>query len=250
LKLETFIQRRLKNEPIAYILGRKEFYGLEFKVDKNVLIPRPETEMLVELASYNIKHTAWNKKNKLFVVDVGTGSGNIVISIAKAIDNFKFKILNLKFIGIDISSKALKIAKQNAKFHKVSKKIKFIQGSLLEPILKVKSQKSKVKSYIIIANLPYLSQKIYNSVPRDVKNYEPKSALYSSRHGLGHYKKLLKQIAEIKKNCSMLHVSCFMEISPEQKNPIKKAILTAFPQSHPIFFKDLAGKYRIALIKL
>ena len=249
--LKSQILRRVKHEPLAYILGQKEFYGLKFKVDKNTLIPRPETEMLVEFASCNIKHGTYNnKKNELIVVDIGTGSGNIIISLVKNLINSSSVISHSSFYAIDISSKALKIAKQNAKNHKLTEKITFLKGNLLEPLIKNCSMFQVPCSIIIIANLPYLSSKIYNSVPKDVKNYEPKSALYSSRHGLDHYRKLLKQIAEIKKNCSMLHVSCFMEISPEQKNPIKKAVLTAFPQSHPVFFKDLAGKSRVVQIKL
>lgn len=251
LKTNNFIARRRRGEPLAYILGKKEFYGLEFKVNKNVLIPRPETEMLVELASCNIKHETYNnKKNELMVVDVGTGSGNIIISLVKNLINSSSVIRHPSFYAIDISSKALTIARQNAKNHKLTEKITFLKGNLLEPIIKNCSMFHAPCSMIIVANLPYLSYKIYNSAPKDVKKYEPQSALLSNQNGLFHYCKLLKQITEIKKNCSMLHVACFMEISPEQKNPIKKAILTAFPGCHLTFFKDLAGKFRVVRIEL
>jgi len=235
--LKSQILRRIKHEPIAYILGRKEFYGLEFKVNKNVLIPRPETELLVE-------SVLKLKPKKNIIIDIGTGSGNIIISLVK----------NLKgentFFATDISSKALSIAKQNAKKHKLSKEIKFLHGNLFTPFIENCKLKIENSTMIIVANLPYLSYKIYNSTPKDVKNYEPQSALLSSDSGLDHYKKLSKQLSEIKKKCSMFHVSCFMEISPEQKFPLKKAILSAFPKCHITFFKDLAGKFRIIQIKL
>ncbi len=248
--LKSQILRRIKHEPLSYILGKKEFYGLEFKVNKNVLIPRPETEQIVELASYNIKHGTWNRKNKLIVADIGTGSGNIIISLAKTLKNYNLRFKNYDFFATDISSKTLAIAKQNAKKHKLDKKIKFLQGNLLEPMMKTCYMFHAPCSMLIIANLPYLSSRIYNSAPKDVKNHEPKSALLSRNNGLYHYINLFKQIKEIKKNCSMLHVSCFMEISPEQKTPLKKAILTAFPQSQLIFLKDLAGKYRIVKFEI
>jgi release factor glutamine methyltransferase len=237
LKIKNFIARRRCGEPIAYILGQKEFYGLEFKVDKNTLIPRPETELIVEnVIKLQPKNTT--------IIDVGTGSGNIIISLAKSL-----KEKNL-FVATDISLQALNIAKQNAKRHKLNKKIKFLQGNLLEPILNTKSYELKAKSYFIVANLPYLSHKIYNSVPRDVKNYEPRSALLSKNNGLEHYKKLFTQINKISKSYKLKAISCFLEFSPEQKNQLKKAIQVAFPKGNFTFFKDLAGKFRIVQIRL
>jgi len=251
--------RRINHAPLAYILGKKEFYGLEFKVDKNTLIPRPETEMLVELASCNIKHGTWNKKNKLFAVDVGTGSGNIIISIVKALASTNQKLKTINYFGIDISSDALKIARQNAKIHKVDKKIKFIQGNLLEPFLKANKLTKlqpeadpplaeKPNKLVIVANLPYLSKKIYVSSLDDVKKYEPKSALYSPQDGLWHYKKLLEQIKKIHDTCYMIHATCILEISPEQKKTIAELIGNTLPFAKIGFEKDLADKWRICQV--
>lgn len=250
--LRSQISRRIKGEPIAYILGKKEFYGLEFKVNKHTLIPRPETETLVELASHSIQHKTYNKKEELTVVDIGTGSGNIIVSIVNTLDSPAYRQAGrlrgndkIKFFGIDISKKALQVAKQNVKKHKVDKKIKFLHGNLLEPFIK----KSFVRhsSFIILANLPYLSSKIYSKVSDDIKKYEPKSALYSPKEGLHHYEKLFKQI---KNNCSMLHVVCFMEISPEQKNKLEKLVKKYFPKAKIAFYKDLAKRWRICKIEL
>jgi release factor glutamine methyltransferase len=240
LKLETFIQRRLKNEPLAYILGQKEFYGLKFKVDKNTLIPRPETELIVEnVLKLQPKNSA--------IIDVGTGSGNMIISLVKNLAGKN------TFFATDISSKALIIAKQNAHFHKVSNKIKFLHGNLLEPI--IRNSKLKTRNFIIVSNLPYLSSKIYSKISCDIKIYEPKIALYSPEAGLAHYKELFKQLETLQvsscKPCLPAgRFQVFLEFSPEQKAPLKKAAQSIFPMCHMTFFKDLAGKFRVAWIKL
>jgi release factor glutamine methyltransferase len=119
-KFKKLFNKRAKGEPVAYLLSHKEFYNLDFKVNKNVLIPRPETEILVEEVLIYIKK---NKTHLIF--EIGVGSGAIIISLAK-------QIKKTEFFATDISLKALNIAKQNAKFHKT--KIKFFKGDLLEPI--------------------------------------------------------------------------------------------------------------------
>jgi len=241
------IARRAKHEPIAYILGHKEFFGLEFRVDENTLIPRPETELLIEEVLQEFQDTRYNPEysgQNTKIIDVGTGSGNIIVSLAKNLESKK-----IKFVGIDISEKALRIAKQNAKKNKVDKKIKFLKGSLLEPFKKY-SLLTTHYSLLILANLPYLSKKIYSSTPVDVKKYEPKSALISGTDGLNHYKKLFKQIKKIYVSCFMLNVTCFVEISPEQKPRIQKLIKIQFPEAKIEFKKDLAGKWRLLVIKL
>jgi len=255
--LKFKIARRAKGEPVAYITGCKEFYGLDFKVNKNVLIPRPETEQIVELVISNLpacpvdrQSVIWKNK-KIVIIDIGTGSGNIIISIAKWLKKSKLPITNYQLLASDISSKSLRVAKQNAKKHKVENKIKFLQGDLLKPFVKnkiFKIQNSKFK-ILITANLPYLSRKIYDSTPADVKKYEPKFALYSPKNGLEHYEKLFKQI-KIIIPCYMLHATCYMEISPEQKNKLAKLIKNYFPQSKTVFHKDLAEKWRVCEINI
>jgi release factor glutamine methyltransferase len=226
----------MRGEPIAYILGHKEFFGLDFKVNRHTLIPRPETELLVEEV---LKLNPGNAT----LVDVGTGSGNIIISLAK-----KLKARN-KFMGIDISKKTLVLAKQNAQLHRVDKKIKFMKGDMLSPIINNLRVATGLR-VIITANLPYLSKNIYSRVSRDIIKYEPKSALLSGKEGLAHYEKLLKHIKKLQKRCFMLHVSCFMEISPEQKNALQKMIKKHFPQAQTSFSKDLSGRWRLGQISL
>lgn len=243
-KVESYLSRRIKCEPLAYILEEKEFYGLKFKVDRNTLVPRPETEQIVELVLKSLKN---KKVGNVNVVDVGTGSGNIIIALAHSIKPKAWS--KFKFFGIDISKKALQTAKQNAKLKKLEKKIKFMHGNMLSPIIKKYSMKHVPCSIIITANLPYLSPKIYASCSKDIKKYEPKSALISQKKGLAHYERLLKQIKNQK---IAMHV--FMEISPEQKSNIFRLIKKYFPppagESKIIFHKDLSGKLRVCELKI
>ena len=253
-EINKLITRRLNHEPLAYILGYKEFYGLNFKVTKDTLIPRPETELLIEEALEEIARTG---KTGLNIVDVGTGSGNIIISIAKAIESKNLLHTACYMLyGVDISEKALKIAKCNAKKHKQDK-IKFLKSNLLDHFLKNNEALKQFGNLIILANLPYLSKKIYSATLPTVKNFEPKSALYSPKNGLGDYEKLLKQIGNLKNSCFMLpacrqawHVSCFMEISPEQKKDLTSLIKKILPTAKIRFKKDLAGKWRVCMFEL
>jgi release factor glutamine methyltransferase len=233
-------------------LGGKEFYGLDFKVNKNTLIPRPETETMVDLVLQKISTT--RKLQPINLIDIGTGSGNIIISIVNKLLNYESRIINYDFYGIDISKKALDIAKQNAKMNKMDKKIKFLHGNLLEPIKKIGNWKLEIgnSTMIIVANLPYLSPKIYASCSRDIKNYEPKSALISQKEGLAHYDNLLKQI--IKYQVPDIRYQIFLEISPEQKNKIAEIIKRYFPPpaggAKITFHKDLAGRWRICELEI
>jgi release factor glutamine methyltransferase len=250
-KIKKMVARRAKGEPVAYILGHKEFYRLDFIVNKHTLIPRPETEQIVDGVLDELKVHKVSKVHKVVIADVGTGSGNIITSIVKTIENFEFRISNFEFIGIDISKDALKIAKKNARVHGVDKKIKFLHGSLLIQIIKeLNSKKLAPDKLIVTANLPYLSKEIYNSAQIDVKKFEPKSALYSPEAGLQHYRKLLGQIKKLQiKDCG-LRITGFLEISPEQKQPITKLIKSIFPKASISFQKDLAGKWRVCKITL
>lgn len=232
-QFEKMIDRRKNHEPIAYILDRKEFYGLNFKVDKNTLIPRPETEILVE------EILRLNPENEN-IIDIGTGSGNIIITLAKNIKNKN------NYFGIDISPKALMVAKSNVKKNNIEKKIKFIKSDLLKFF--IQDTKYKIQDTILVANLPYLSKKIYEHTLPDVQNFEPKSALLSGHDGLDHYRKLFKQIKNLEdKNYKL---KAILEISPEQKTKIAKLAKYHFPCAKLKFQKDLAGKWRMVDIDI
>lgn len=235
-KFENFAKRRFAGEPVAYITRKKAFFGLDFLVNKNVLIPRPETELLVECTLEKILNKEYGIPD--VIIDVGTGSGNIIASIAKNIPGKIKRKINL--YAIDISEKSLQVAKKNAKKHEIEKEIKFAQSDLLEYFL---NKKNKFKNILIIANLPYVSPEIYQRNKKNLE-YEPKRALFSREKGLSHYKKLLKQV------CSLLtiHCSLILEFSPEQKTELGRIIRGYLPKSKVKFHKDLAGKWRLALL--
>jgi release factor glutamine methyltransferase len=243
--ISKMIARRLKNEPLGYILGEKEFYGLNFKVNQYTLIPRPETELMIEMALEEILNTQYSILN---TIDVGTGSGNIIISLAHQLKNTSYKLQTTSYFATDISKEALLIAKQNAKIHNVHKKIKFLHGNLLDPVFKSKIINHK-SSLLILANLPYLSKDIYTSCADNVKKYEPKSALYSASKGLSHYNELLKQIKLLVADYK-LPVTMLLEISPEQKKLLPSLIKKYFSQAKIEFKKDLAQKWRICKIEV
>lgn len=236
--------QRLRGEPLAYITGIKEFYNLEFLVSKSVPIPRPETELLVSLAVKNILNTKYQIPNTK-IIDVGTGSGNVIVSIVKNIPAKRRKSIN--FYAIDISNKALEIAKKNVQRHGVKEFIKFIKSDLLECFLE--RRVFATKNLLIIANLPYIPPKLYQKYQKNLK-YEPKKALISGKGGLDHYKRLILEIKEILKLRYALCIMCYLEISPEQKPALNQFIKKELSAAKVRFFKDLAGKWRVAEISL
>lgn len=237
------IKKRARGEPLAYILGSKEFYGLNFKVNKNVLVPRPETELMVEETLKLITHNP----QPATLIDVGTGSGCIIITLANLLKSCELQITRYKFIAVDISTKALAVAKQNAKSHKVEKKIKFVKSDLLSSILNSKF-KIHNSSLIILANLPYLT-------PGQIKNspsikFEPKLALSAGSDGLKYYRLLLKQINILRLSAPNQRLSAIFEIDPSQKNKIISLIKKELPAAKAQIKKDLRSHSRIAVIEL
>jgi len=227
-KLERLLNRRLKGEPIAYIIGHKEFYGLDFSVNKDVLIPRPETELLVDLALGKIELLLPNFK-ETNIIDVGTGSGCIPISIAKNITNKD----NISISASDISKKALNIARKNAKKHKAL--IKFNRSNLLDNI--------NDNFHLIIANLPYIHSNQANSIAKLL--HHPKLSLDGGKDGLDLIKKLINQSKEkLTEKGTIL-----LEIAPEQKEEVYFYARKIFHLPKLSIHKDLAGLDRVAEIR-
>jgi release factor glutamine methyltransferase len=240
-RFKKLAKKRLSGEPIAYLLGRKEFYGNIFNVNKHVLVPRPETELIIEIVLPLLK----NSQKNITVIDVGTGSGCIIITLAKLTDG-QDKKQKIKFFGTDISEKALVVARQNARRHKMGKKINFLQGNLLQPLFDSSINQKYLKNpQIIIANLPYLtSQQIKNSP--DIKK-EPRLSLFGGQDGLKYYRQMFKQISQIKK----IYKSDYLvlsEIDPAQKNIFEKLIRKELPDCSVKIKKDLKGHHRLAIV--
>lgn len=238
-ELKLLVSRRAKFEPVAYLTNHKEFYGLDFMVNKNVFIPRPETELLVEeVLSYlaNRQSQITKSDKHLAICDVGTGSGCIAITLAK-------NLPQATIYATDISKKALKVAKKNAKKHQV--KINFFQGNLLQPL-------DNKRIDIIVANLPYLSKEVYPQyAPLGIK-YEPKKALISSLKEIDElaiYKKFFQQINSYPKILRVLK-KIIIEIHYSQLSWAKKLIKKYLPKTVIEVKKDLTGFHRVLLIKL
>jgi len=238
---KLLISKRLNGEPAAHLIGHKEFYGLDFIVNKNVLIPRPETELMVEEALKLVAHNS----QLATLIDVGTGSGCIIITLAKLFN--ESRITNHELWGIDISAGALAVASKNAKTHHVYKKIKFLKGNLLTPIIN-DSKFLLLNSYLIVlANLPYLT-------PKQIKNsptikHEPKSALAGGPDGLKYYRQLFRQIRDY---ITPLCVTCYAlcEIDPGHTKKIKQLVKHELPQATCQIKKDLSGLDRLVIMKI
>ncbi len=221
-KFNFLLSKRLKNEPIAYILGSKEFWKNNFFVNRSVLIPRPETEHLVEEILKIIKI---NKSKK--ILEIGTGSGCVVISILK-------ERPRCNATAIDVSTKAINVAKSNAKMHHLENKIKFVNIDI--------DKFSTSKYDLIVTNPPYINLSDFKRLDDDIKLYEPKLALYGGSDGYREIEKIIYKSSKLLKYNGKL----VMEIGDKQKNR------TVLELKNNGFFinkicKDLSGKHRVLI---
>lgn len=171
-----FIQDRLKGRPVAYIVGNREFMGLDFYVQEGVLIPRPDTEPLVE----ELIELCREKEN-LSILDIGTGSGAITISLAKYLNTSKVK-------SFDISDIALEVGKKNAISNKVDDRVEFIKSDLFSSI-----ENENIQFDVIVSNPPYIPKKDIETLHIQVKDYEPYTALEGGEDGLDFYRSITEQ---------------------------------------------------------
>ncbi len=227
-KFNKLVEKRKKGMPVAYLTNHKEFYGLDFFVDENVLIPRPDTETLIEETIKKARFLSQSQDNKksIIIADIGTGSGCIAVTLAKYLPT-------VKIIATDISEKALKVAQKNARYHKVLKKINFKKGNLLKPITK------KNEIDIIVANLPYLNKKELVNVPK-----EPKLALYGGKMGLELLDELFIQLSDLDKIPIII-----LEIAPNQFKAIDYFAENKLNKKMHEPVKDLAGRDRVAIVE-
>ena len=219
LKFENYLQRRFLKEPMAYILGYKYFWKYKFLANKSVLIPRPDTELIIEESLNYIQ----NDKSKK-ILDIGTGSGCIIISLIK-------ERPKCAATAIDISKKAIIVAKTNAKLHHLENKINFINIDI-----------DKYKSYnydLIISNPPYINSIELNRLDDDIKSHEPKLALSGGSDGFKEIEKVITKSKELLK----INGKLIMEIGHKQRNHSLK-ILKNFGFYINKISKDLSGKDR------
>ncbi len=169
---EALVQRRLQREPVAQIVGHREFWGLEFEVTRDVLVPRPETEFVVE-AALDLARARGVRR----VIDVGTGSGCIAVSLAVALPD-------ASVVGVDVSPAALDVARRNARRHGVSDRVAFVESELLSRV--------SGTADLIVSNPPYIPNADLASLPPEVARYEPHQALFAGDDGLSAIRRLLE----------------------------------------------------------
>jgi release factor glutamine methyltransferase len=218
----AYLGRLVEGEPVEYILGRKEFYGLDFFVDKRVLLPRPETEMLVD---EGLKFLANCENGNL--LDIGTGSGAIPVAITKNSDV-------QDVLALDISAQALEVARINCEAQNVDDKIHLVQSDLTQAL--------DENEYfdLITANLPYIGTKIHNEVADNVAKFEPDSALYAGKDGLDLYRRLFAEIKEKNIRFGLM----LGEFGATQRDDLVKILEEYFGFEYEIA-DDLAGKARM-----
>ncbi len=223
-KFNLMINRRYAKEPMAYILKEKEFWSKNFKINNHTLIPRPETELMVEILSKIFKNT------KIFILDIGTGSGCILISLLS-------ELKDSKGIGVDISREALIIAKENAKIQGITDKIKFWNRNFVDIY--------NSKFDLVVSNPPYIIKRDINNLADDIKHYEPKLALDGGNDGLDVIKKVIYKTKNILKVNGILA----LEIGNGQYNIVSKLLIkNNFKVEHKI--KDYRNNIRCLISKL
>lgn len=225
----------VSGRPVAYITGLKEFYGLDFHVDERVLIPRPETEMIVDEVLGFLKGWAEDgRQEEIQLLDVGTGSMNIATAIVKGHGHVFAH-------AVDISEDALEIARMNRELHDLGTHVQLYQSDLLESV-------DERNFDVIVANLPYISEGDDKILDKNVEKFEPSGALFGGADGLELYKKLIQQILDKKVDFNLL----VGEIGSGQEDSVRAMLSNFFEQENGVTWEikdDLAGIPRIFVVK-
>lgn len=239
-QFRLLIDRRVKREPVAYLIGKQSFYGQTFIVNNATLIPRPETELLVETAIHDIER----QKKQTLVIDIGTGSGAIAITVARECE--------IPVVAIDIDEHALETAKENATAQN-AKNITFLQGSILEPIVEfmrsenVRLREEPFTHLVICANLPYLTTKQMQTLQPEVQ-HEPKHALIAGDDGLDFYRMLFHQLQQCRAILPR-SITVLIEIDPEQEQNAQTAIRELMHDAHITTKQDLHHHTRVLVVQ-
>lgn len=221
-----FIERRAKKEPLSYITGVREFYGMDFAVDHNVLIPRPDSEVLVEGVL-----NSFDNADRIEVLELGVGSGCLLLSILK---NMK----NASGVAVDIKEGAIDIAKKNYKNLQLDNEVEFVLKDW-------SSFKMNRKFDLIISNPPYITSKEISVLQRDVREYEPNIALEAGEDGLGAYRSLAPIIKDHLKESGLV----FLEFGEGQSKDVKD-IMMGYGFALERIIQDLSGKDRCIALRI
>lgn len=227
-RMRELVQRRAQSEPVAYLVGHREFFSLDFVVTRDVLIPRPDTETLVMTALDAAKPIAEPK-----LLDLCTGSGCVAISFAK-------NCPKAHVTATDLSPAALAVATENASKHKVSDRVEFFEGDLFAAV------PPDARFPLIVANPPYISTHELETLAQDIRKYEPRSALDGGPDGLDIVRKIVREAPDY----LVRGGSLFLEISPEQADTVQAELRATGRYTETGLVKDLAGRGRVVTAKI
>ncbi|MED1441306.1 MULTISPECIES: peptide chain release factor N(5)-glutamine methyltransferase [Aeribacillus] len=219
------VQKHAQGMPVQYIIGCEQFYGRPFKVNEHVLIPRPETEELVQGVLLRSERL-FSEREQIDVVDIGTGSGAIAVTLA--LENKKMRVS-----ATDISEKALAVAKENSE--KLCANVHFYQGDLLNPIINAKQ-----KADVVVSNPPYIPDEEIMELSTVVKDWEPTLALSGGADGLLYYRKIVEQLPDVIRYPGLIA----FEIGHGQGKDVKSMLENRFPKAEVQIEYDMNGKER------
>ncbi|MDY6851038.1 MAG: peptide chain release factor N(5)-glutamine methyltransferase [Thermodesulfobacteriota bacterium] len=225
------VRRRANREPVAYITGRKEFYSLDLEVGPEVLIPRPETELLVEEA-VRLVEERWSKCASPRLVDLGAGSGAVVLALA-------LQLRRAELWALDISGRALDLARRNASRHGVEGRINFLQGDLLSPLAG-----GEENFHLIAANLPYVPRAAFADMAPEARDHEPRLSLDGGEDGLDLIRRAIAQARPLIKPGGAL----LLEVWPTHVDEIR-GLGSRYGYARVRIIKDLAQRDRIAVLE-
>jgi len=235
------LDRRASGEPVAYIRGVKEFFGLAFVVDRRALIPRPETERLVELAEGEVMRRlaappGGSDARRILVADIGTGSGAIAVALAATLRKRGVE-RELSIMATEVSADALQLARENAAGHAVADRIRFIDADLLPPYLETPFD-------LVLANLPYVRSDALAGLPV-ATTFEPRSALDGGPDGLAVIERLLERLPEVLAPDGV----AMLEIGGDQSADMEALVGRVLPGWSSRVERDLGGSPRVALVR-
>jgi release factor glutamine methyltransferase len=229
-RLSSVVRRRLDREPAAYIIGQCRFYDFEFQVDRRVLIPRPETELLVERA-VELARRLYPPGSRLSIADIGTGCGAIAVSLARALPE-------ARVYAIDVSPSALQVAETNCRRNAVDSRVELLCGNLLEPLPQPVD--------MIVANLPYVTTDDLAALSPEIRHFEPVIALSGGEDGLDIIRKMVEQAPS-----KLAGDACLLlEVGYGQGDAVTSLVRARFPQATIELTPDLGGIPRVVTVAL
>lgn len=226
-RLAPLLRRRLAREPLAYVTGHREFFGLDLECSPAALVPRPETELLVELALERSRRL----RSTPLVLDAGTGNGAIAVAVA-------VHLPVARVVAVDLSRAALCLARRNAERHRVERRIEFVQCDLLAPF--------RGRFHLVLANLPYVKEPDWPALAPETREHEPRSALVAGPAGTEVIERLLQQAPRVLGR----HAVLLAEIGWDEGQPLQAAAGKLFKDASVRVHRDLAGLDRVLEVEL